>query len=450
MALIGRATVGLAWAAAACSGPTGTCDGDARAPWTARGGNVLILVLDDVGVDKIGAYGVHPAPPATPNIDALLDAGVRFDRAYASPGCSSTRASILTGRHPSRHGIGAYIEPWVDTYTLASSEVTFAELARDRGYATVAIGKWHVSSFVGRVPWEDPREQGFDHFHGVLANLYNSVAPSAETQGYYHWERVDDGVASWSAQYATTAQADDAIAWMQETPEPWVLYLAFSAAHEPLEAPPEELAVAASDSDWDVHDAMVTALDSELGRVVASLAPDVRARTNIVLIGDNGTSSQVVRPPFSADAAKGTLTEGGIRVPLGVAGPVVQLPGSTSDALVHAVDVFATVADLVGADFDALTAPIDGLSLVPLVATPDTAPQRQCVLAERFSPDGDVHREALERAVVTADFKFVESKKAPDALTAVTSDPSTERAAENGDATRILRDEMRRYERALR
>lgn len=424
-----------------CRSETPTCDTETQARAPAEDGtdgeNILILVLDDVGVDKVGAYRMED-PPTTPRLDALFDDGLRFDRAYASPTCSPTRASMLTGRHPSRHGIGSWIAPNHDHYSLADDEITFAELAVDAGWATAAVGKWHLSVFDGHHPELDPQRQGFDTFHGLLANPDNALQEDGEPRGYWHWERIDDGAVSTSDTYLTTAQADDALDLVTTLPEPWLVYVGFSGVHVPLDDPPPSLAVATSDADADRYDAVLKALDSEIGRLLDGMG-ELRERTTILTIGDNGTPDHAIRPPFDPEHSKGSLFEGGIRVPLGLSGPSIP-PGTTSDRLVHAVDVFATVADLIGVDVRTLPVPTDGVSLL-------ASTERRCLLVEQFGPDGDVRRRDLDRAVVEADTKIVRQRHEPDRFTTVGVDPSLEATTDRDDA---LRDELRRYERALR
>lgn len=412
--------------------------------------NVLVVVLDDVGVDKLGAYRVHPTPSPTPVLDALVDSGVRFDRAYGSPTCSPTRASILTGRTPSRHGIGEWLDPREDLYGLPDAEVTFAELARGAGWSTAAVGKWHVSVFDGGHPERDPQDQGFDHYRGVLANPDSRVHEDGQIAGYYHWERVDDGRFSFSDTYLTTAQADDARDLVRTLPEPWVLYVAFNAPHIPFHVPPPALATLVADTAPDTYDAMTGAMDTELGRFLDGIDPEVRERTTVVVVGDNGTPGHSIRPPWNPLYAKATMTEGGIRIPLAVSGPRVREPGAVSSVLVHATDVFATVAEIVGVDVADLPFDVDGQSLLPYVDDPSAPGARSAVLVEQFGPDGDRERTWLDRAVVGPDHKLVRRLGEADQLTAVTTDPSDEIEVTDDAAREPLRVELERWEAALR
>jgi len=354
--------------------------------------NVLIVIADDLGVEMVQAYGVGPSPPATPTLDALAAGGVLFRNAYSQPKCSPTRASMLTGRHPSRHGIGALVGE-ADLVALSLDEVTLPELL-DLGtggaYAHAAFGKWHLGSDLvgGNLA---PNLAGFGHFDGTTCSL--SHQPS---KGYFDWHQVVDGAGTQVTTYNTTAIVDSAIAWLDATPEPWLCWVAFNAPHAPFHAPPDELhAVDLSQAGPPEEDprphyaAAIEALDTELGRLLASLDTEVRERTSVVFVGDNGTPATVIGEPYAGNQGKGTLAQGGVHVPMIVDGPLVGAPGGESEALVHVLDVYATVAELAGLDTGALLpgVELDAQSLVPYLTDPATPSARATVFAESFAPN---------------------------------------------------------------
>ena len=124
----------LCSAAFALSGCGGSASGggEARQP-----SNVLLVIADDVGVDMLAAYGVHPDAPPTPTLDALIADGVLFERAYTPPSCSPTRAAILTGRRSFRTGIGKPIDEWLPEFALQLDERTLPEVLTDGSEVTV-------------------------------------------------------------------------------------------------------------------------------------------------------------------------------------------------------------------------------------------------------------------------------------------------------------------------
>ena len=136
---------------------------------------------------------------------------------------------------------------------------------------------------------------------------------------------------------------------------------------------------------------MVEALDTEIGRLLASLEPEVHERTNVVFLGDNGTPQLVTAPPFIPGHGKLMIYDGGINVPLIVSGPQVQGPPRLESALVHVLDVFATVAEVAGVDPQSVLPPgaeLDSISLVPYLQGPGARPRRQTVFADMFAPNG--------------------------------------------------------------
>lgn len=369
---------------------TGTADTSVTAGACATAPNVLILLLDDVGNDKVAAYGEHPSAPPTPTLSQLAQQGVLFRNAWAAPVCSPSRAMLLTGRYGRRYGLGRTTDE--TGYVLPDDEELLPELVSRSpcGYTSIALGKWHLADWSVDEPVLDaPLRQGFASHRGTIGNLVSQrLDPDPEVLGhYFRWEELHDGQTSWREGYATSATVDDTLEALEALPEPWLSYVAFHAPHGPWQPPPAALnpnKVREEDSDADRYDAILQALDTELGRLLDGIAPDVLARTTLMVIGDNGTPREVLRPPTPPTSAKNSLYEGGLNVPLIITGPSVAHPGTESDALVHLVDLFPTIAELTQAR---PTAQLDGLSLLPQLADP-SQPGRDHVFAEQFRPNG--------------------------------------------------------------
>lgn len=380
----------------------------AAVPHPRFSGNVLLIVADDVGCDMLQAFSRHPDAPPTPNLDALIARGVSFQAAYTDPICSPSRACILTGRYSFRTGVGNAIQPSGSEPSLDPAEVTLPEALR----ATVpwpiessAIGKWHLSAPPLPVALE-PNLQGFDWFEGITGNLFLG-------QTYYAHNKIRNGLVIPSVTYITTEQVSDAEARAQRMQEPWLLYLAFNAGHAPWHVPPANLHTynlsSGPNQSPDLHyRASVEALDTELGRLFAGIGPARMARTTVIFIGDNGSPSDVVTAPSNAAQVKGTLYEGGARVPLIIAGPDVVHPGSSCYALVNSVDLFPTVLELFGAPTPPRGPKCDGVSLRPYLEQPWRTPLRQWVFATRFSPNGPGPYTSLGRMLRDSRFKLIE------------------------------------------
>ena len=368
---------------------------------------MVVVLLDDVGVDKVAAYGAHPSPPATPQLDALAARGMRFDAAYAEPMCSPTRAALLTGRLPHRTGIGGLVEGHRPDPALSPDEVLLPALLGRAGYASALAGKWHLGKWSDPATGPDhPRRAGFGWAGGSYENLRAHETPDPvrpDRRGYAHWEKTVNGVPTWVDQYATSAVVDDAIAQAGSMPRPFFLYVALNAAHEPLHTPPPSLTPSLRGAPpvgpIAQVNAAVEAADTELGRLFAALPPD----TVVFVLGDNGTDDFGVAPPWDPRQSKGSLLEGGVHIPLVVAGPGVAHGVATQ--LVHVVDVFATIAAMGGAG--APPAPIDGVSLQGILADPAAPAVREVVLAEKFSPNGPPPYASRTRMARDARYKLV-------------------------------------------
>ncbi|MBK8099423.1 MAG: sulfatase-like hydrolase/transferase [Planctomycetes bacterium] len=332
----------------------------------AQSPNLLVMIGDDMGVDSIGCYQRGTNPPPTPNLDALAANGIRFTRATACPTCSPTRACIQTGRYPFRTGVGFALG--AGAQGLQASEVILPEVLAGSGYGLAMVGKWHLGNAQGAAT---PNLAGWPHYVGNL----QGVLPS-----YTSWQKVTNGTTALETAYATTETVDEALAWLAGRPEPWCLMVCFNAAHTPLHEPPAGLhtynlgGLNPNTTPVPFFKAMVQSMDSEIGRLLTGIGGATLANTNVVFVGDNGTTSQTTRAPFIPGHGKGTLYQGGVEVPLLVQGPAVVRPGRVSDALVDGVDLFVTMSALCGVDARATVpanVPLDGMDLRPLLA--DTA-----------------------------------------------------------------------------
>ncbi|MCH2169551.1 sulfatase-like hydrolase/transferase [Myxococcota bacterium] len=346
--------------------------------------NTLLILADDVGVDAIGAYQVGDSAPPTPVIDSLATEGVLFRNAWSTPLCSATRAGIHTGRYGFRTGVGAVVSGGRGM-PLSTREITLPEVLDASGHAHALIGKWHLGD-VRNGGDRGPNLAGWSHFAG---HLWNIKPP----ESYFRWRKVVDGEVSTSERYATSDNVDDALRWIEKQSGPWVCVVSFNAAHSPFHAPPAALhtqdleGADPSEEPRRFYDAMVEAMDSEIGRLLTSLPKDTLARTNVIFAGDNGTPSGLIEEPFGRHRGKTTLYQGGIHVPLIARGPAISDPGREVDALVGTVDLFPTVAELSGVDLVEVMPPdivLDGVSLVPYFEDEDQKPLRETVYTERF------------------------------------------------------------------
>lgn len=347
--------------------------------------NVLLIIADDLGTDSLALYNSTPgaALAPTPNIDALKANGVQFRNAYAHPTCSPTRATMLTGRMPFRHGVTTAVS--ANDGQLMAGEFTLprAFAANNTlGYSLAHFGKWHLS--ISNNMANDPANlAGWPHFAGSLNG--GLTGGNNGTGTYTAWTKTINGVTgpeNATTTYATTDTTNDTIDWINaQGSNPWFAWVAYNAPHSPFHKPPNNLhtydttvpnwATLPINTNLRTHfNAAIQALDTEMGRLFANIAPAVLANTWIIFIGDNGTPNQVIQPPFSNGHSKESLYEGGVRVPLIVRGPGVVGTNREIPDLVHAVDLYASILEMAGINVAATQPalkPIDSRSLLPLL-----------------------------------------------------------------------------------
>jgi arylsulfatase A-like enzyme len=369
--------------------PPPSADTGARPP---RAPNILFVIADDLGADVAPCMAPTADRLPMPGIEALCAKGVRFSTAWSNPTCSPTRATLLTGRYSFRTGVGQQILG-NRTDALRLDETTLPQLLKsDTGpaYASAAFGKWHLSNNTNGGS-AHPHSCGFDAYAGLLVGAH---------EDYYSWRRTENDSTQTVEQYSTTRIADDAINWLDQQTGPWFLWLAFTAPHTPLHIPPGDLHSQPGlvDTEADIrrnpvpyYAAAAEALDHEISRVLRATGDEGLENTWVIFVGDNGTPGRVIPAPRTRTVAKGTLYEGGIHVPLVIAGPAIDEGGRTVDAPVNLVDVFRTVAALAGRTGAIVDdgRPIDSVSLLPYLHSSTADAQRDWIYSELFGPEID-------------------------------------------------------------
>lgn len=375
----------LALLLACTAGDTGTPPEETGTPTSPPPPGLLLVVADDFGVDVSAGYadfaGVERAPQ--PTIEALAARGRVFERAWANPLCSPSRAGLLTGRYAHRHGVGESVSETSPGLSLDERLLPAAIAATGATIPTAAFGKWHLAG-TDNGGAEHPNRAGFSHFAGALGG---------ELDDYNRWERTVDGETSTVGTYATTRVVDDARRWIDAQGEPWFALVAFHAPHTPIHAPPAALHDRSDCPEGPVGSdavpcfrAMIQAMDHELGRLLEGLHPD----TTVIFLGDNGTWDEVDQGAWPEGHAKSSLYLGGAWVPLIIAGPEVE-PGRSA-ALVDLVDLFPTSLELLGLSVEAAVdplRPIDGVSLLPHLRDAAVVHPRAFQLSEWFGSRAD-------------------------------------------------------------
>ncbi len=346
-------------------------------PYTAeaqiRHPNIVVIVADDMGYADIGIHGCKDIP--TPNIDALARAGVRFTDAYVSgPYCSPTRAGLMTGRYPQRFGHEFNIGGMVPAHRqigLPLDEVTIADRLRAAGYHTALVGKWHLG-VQGRF-WPDKR--GFDEFFGFLSGSHGYNDPTPKTNPIFDVDKNGRRIVE-KLPYLTDAFADRAVDFIsREKSQPFFLYVAFNAVHEPTEPNDKYLArfPNIANAKRRNYAAVLSAMDDAIGRIVEALrAENIEDNTLLIFFNDNG--GPLPPPPDSWNGSsnaplrgrKGEMWEGAIRVPF-IIGWKGHLPeGKIYSKPIIQLDVLPTALAAAGIQVQPQWK-LDGVNLIPFL-----------------------------------------------------------------------------------
>jgi len=365
-------TLGLTVAAGAVgslqrSGAMAPAGGRHRPP------NVLLIMTDDQGWGDIRSHGNDKID--TPVQDRLAGQGARFDRFFVSPVCAPTRASLLTGRYHLRtgtHGVtGAY-------ETMRSEEVTLADALKQAGYATGCFGKWHNGAHYPH----HPNGQGFEEFLGFCAGHWNN---------YFDTTLECNGVPGKTSGFITDVLTDAALAFIEKNQNrPFFCYVPHNAPHSPFQVPDryfDKYKARGLDDKLACIYGMCENLDDNVGRLLRRLNElDLRENTIVLFLTDNGPNSD--RFNGGMRGRKGSVDEGGVRVPLFVRWPGHIEPGTRVSQIAAHIDLFPTIVELCGLPMPK-TLPQDGMSLVPLLkGQADGWPDR--MLFTFRSPGGDM------------------------------------------------------------
>ena len=361
--------------------------------------NIILMMSDDQGWGDTG-YNGHPVLQ-TPNLDAMAENGLRFNRFYsAAPVCSPTRGSCLTGRHPYRYGIF-----YANIGHLTAEEITLAEILQKKGYTTGHFGKWHLGTLTKTEKdsnrggpdhashYSPPWKNGFDFCFSSEARM-PTWDPLLKPKGFnprlLWWNRVTDitktepfGASYWTNGKKVEAKLrgddsqiiiDRVLPFIREAVEhekPFFTVIWFHTPHQPVVAGPPHIDWYSNlDEQRQNHFGCITAMDEQIGRLRTELSKlNVRENTMLWFCSDNGpagVSGQGVGSTKGLRGRKGDLFEGGVRVPGILEWPariksprITEVPASTSD-------YFPTVLDVLDTKMPDKR-PIDGISLLPLI-----------------------------------------------------------------------------------
>jgi arylsulfatase A len=327
--------------------------------------NILVVLCDDLGYGDLACYG-HPRIK-TPNVDRFAQQGLRLTSYYAAaPVCSPSRAGLMTGRTPYRAGI----HDWIPTFSpmhVQRGEIMIAALLRNAGYDTCHSGKWHLNGDFSLVSQPQPWDHGFSHWFSTQ----NNALPNHRNPDNF----VRNGTPVGQLEgYAAPLVADEAIGWLEsgrDANKPFFLFVCFHEPHEPIASDKQYTDLYPSDDpSYSAHHGNITQMDAAFGRLIQAL-DDLKLRddTLVFFSSDNGPAITALHPHGSSGSfrdKKGSLYEGGIRVPGIFRWPGHIKPGTESDQPVIGTDLLPTLCALTGIappDDRAL----DGVNILPLL-----------------------------------------------------------------------------------
>ncbi len=375
--------------------------------------NVLLIIADDMGIDASRCYSLGDQQAPMPNIEAMCASGMVFDNAYAAPVCSPTRATIMTGQYGFRTGVGGAIPRGGQANGLSPDVTSLFDVLATTEYKANLIGKWHLAGAGATL--DHPADLGVPDYFGLIRG---------GTRDYSKWNAVENGKQVAVNEYTTTVFTDRAIDWIRAQKSPWFLWLAYNAPHTPFHVPPAHLHgfdALADDPDairenpLPYYQAALQALDTEIGRLMASMPQEVRDNTVVMFIGDNGSPNQVTRGFYGQHAAKGTIFEGGTHVPFVVSGPGVA-PGRTR-SFFNTTDLFATIAGYAGVEVQAP----DSHDIRPILSGRDGS--REYVYVEHFSDRPPRRSNVFGWALREGQFKLVQADGSKPMLYDLSTDP---------------------------
>jgi arylsulfatase A-like enzyme len=368
--------------------------------------NIVLIVADDLGWNDVGFHG---SEIKTPNLDNLAKSSVRLERFYVKSSCTPTRAAIMTGRHPFRYGMSSnVIWPW-EKLGLPLEEKTIAQTLKEAGYYTALVGKWHLGHYEEKYL---PTHRGFDYHYGHYCGGIDYFTHELfwGTKGIgLDWHRNEIPVKE--SGYSTDLIGQEAAKLIRDRNDresPLFLYIAFNAPHDPLQAKQEDIKNYSNiqDEGRRIFAAQVQSMDAAIGDIIRALKEKkVWENTLLLFTSDNGGSTyenytRGDNRPLRGQ--KGTLYEGGVRVPTLISYPAKLEGNRESKQSFSIVDLYPTFAKLAGANLVSQKL-LDGVDILNAIATGST--QRDELLIQ--------YKNNSTAAIIKGDYKLVSNGMDP-------------------------------------
>ncbi len=332
--------------------------------------NVVIIYTDDQGAVDLHCFGATDLH--TPNMDKLVESGVKFTQFYGAPICSPSRAGLLTGKTPQRAGVPGNVSSLNEESGMPGGQYTIAEMFKDAGYKTAHIGKWHL----GHGKDKQPNAQGFDYSFGHFVGCIDNYSHFFYWSGPNRHDLYRNGQEVFCpGEYFPDLMLKEASAFLEKNrEEPFFMYYAMNTPHYPYQGSPDWLDYyngKGVEYPRNLYAAFISTMDEKIGLLLQKIEVlGLREKTIIVFQSDNGYSTEGRAHYGGGNAgifrgSKFSLFEGGIRVPAAICWPGKIKAGEVRNQLAVNGDWMPTLAELCGICLD--TQGLDGKSLVPVL-----------------------------------------------------------------------------------
>ena len=380
--------------------------------------NLIVIMTDDMGYADVGFNGCKDIP--TPNIDSIAYNGAHIVNGYVSfPVCGPSRAGFITGRYQDRFGFtkNPTIDPTNDIAGLPLDEKTIAEVLHKEGYKSAIVGKWHL----GTHPNFHPLKRGFDYFYGFLSGGHNyfmnqlTIENLENVKSKWAWYKTKLRenhktleFEDYKTDYLTDELSEAGLRFINkqaENNQSFFLFLAYNAPHTPMHATEKYLSrfPDIEDKKRKTYAAMVSAVDDGVGNVLRTLKDNgIEENTLIVFLSDNGGAHNNASKNTPLRGTKGSVYEGGLRVPFAMQWKGV-IPANTSyEESVSSLDIMASIVDILDIKTNPKK-PLDGVNIIPYLTGKKKGAPHEYLFWRKWEQNA--------MAAINADYKLLKVKK---------------------------------------
>ena len=380
--------------------------------------NLIVIMTDDMGYADVGFNGCKDIP--TPNIDSIAYNGAHIVNGYVSfPVCGPSRAGFITGRYQDRFGFttNPTIDPANNIAGLPLDEKTIAEVLRTKGFKSAIVGKWHL----GTHPNFHPLNRGFDYFYGFLSGGHNyfmnqlTIENLENVKSKWAWYKTKLRenhkileFEDYKTDYLTDELSEAGLRFINkqaENNQSFFLFLAYNAPHTPMHATEKYLSrfPDIEDKKRKTYAAMISAVDDGVGNVLRTLKDNgIEENTLIVFLSDNGGAHNNASQNTPLRGTKGSVYEGGLRVPFAIQWKGV-IPANTSyEESVSSLDIMSSIVDILDIKTNPKK-PLDGVNIIPYLTGKKKRAPHEYLFWRKWEQNA--------MAAINADYKLLKVKK---------------------------------------